>query len=163
MYHVSLILFVIIGNVPGIHHEVWEKVKTDKHEYNLCKYVTNEDLIYIKDKEVTFAVVTRAETVRQERKISPVKVPDAGNDNVASDSFKIAHGECPILKVFFDKAEQTPSSDLMKNPCFMKGVCCIDTFRERKHLSTNINPALREVGSNRVKMDVSRKMKKRQL
>ena len=81
--------------------------------------------------------------MRKERKFSPLKVPDAGNDNVTSDSLKIAHGEDPILKAFFDKAHQTSSSDHMKNPYFTKGVCCIDTFRERKRLSTNRNPGLR--------------------
>ena len=43
--------------------------------------------------------------MRHERKISPLKVPDVGNVNVTSDSFKIAQGEDPILKAFFDKAK----------------------------------------------------------
>ena len=78
--------------------------------------------VIIKDKEVTCSVVTRAEAVRQKRKIS--------NDNVTSDSFKITQGEDPILKAFFDKAQQTLCTDQTKNPYFMKGVCRIDTFRE---------------------------------
>ena len=45
--------------------------------------MTNEDLGPIKEKVVTCgAVVTRAEAVRQERKISPLKVHEAGNVNV---------------------------------------------------------------------------------
>ena len=90
--HVSCIINpkcdVIIGNVSGLHPEVWGNVKTYRDKDNLCKYVTNADLIPIKDKEVTCAVVTRAEAVRQERKISPLNVPDAGNDNVTSDFFQ---------------------------------------------------------------------------
>ena len=122
---------VVIGNFPGIHIEVWGKVKTDRDEGNPCNVMTNEDLGPIKEKEVTCAVVTRAEAVRQERKISSlIKVSDVGNVNVTSDSFKIAEWEDPTLKVFFDKAKQTPSSGPRKNLYFMKGVCCIDDFRE---------------------------------
>ena len=68
--------------------------------------------------------------MRQERKISSLKISDVGNINVTSDSFKIAVWEDLTLKVFFDKAKQTPSSDPRKNLYFMKGVCCIDDFRK---------------------------------
>ena len=46
--------------------------------------MTNEDLGPIKEKAVTCEVATRAELVRQEGTISPLKVPDVGNVNVPS-------------------------------------------------------------------------------
>ena len=66
--------------------------------------------VLLKRRIITCAVVTRAEAAKQERKISPLKVPDVGNFNVTSDYFKIAQREDPTLNAFSDKAKQTPRS-----------------------------------------------------
>ena len=130
---------MIVRNVPGVHPEVWGKDRTDRDEGNTCKSMINEDMGLIKEKDATFAVVSRTEAVRKARKIGPLKVPGVDHVNVPPDSFKIAQGEDPTLKAFFDKAKQTPSGDPMKNPYFRKGVCCIDDFRERKQTKSGHN------------------------
>ena len=62
---------VIIGNVPGV--------------LPYGETVSQTDQGPIKEKELTCAV-TRAEAVKQKRNLSPL--PDVGNVNVTSDSFK---------------------------------------------------------------------------
>ena len=93
--------------------------------------MTSEDLGPIKETEITCAVVTRTEAVRQERKIRPLEISDVCNVKVTTDSFKIAQGEDP-LKVFFDKTKQTSSSDPMKNPYFMNGGIFYRRFQREK-------------------------------
>ncbi|KAI0241181.1 Alpha-L-fucosidase [Lamellibrachia satsuma] len=61
---------------------------TERDEGNPCKYVTNEDLGPIKEKAVTCEVATRAELVRQEGTISPLKVPDVGNHHCNITNYK---------------------------------------------------------------------------